>query len=557
MRKGVRSAAVPNRISNPGFNPVLQHALWLMPLLLFLVFRLFGADTNYLLAGDQCTFLELGRTFPKHALYNHEIYLIHPPLLGYAIGLFHLVLPLFTAGLVASLAFAGLNFLALRELALFEGLPPGAVAVGLVYLATSRPAVAYDFQVARVSILVCTTTISLLCFVRLLKHPSRKAFFYSIAANVVCLLVSDQALFLLPCQTAILWFRGSWPDRKWLYLAAASLAAAMLWPAIRLFEFWRRSDLPAGIDGTIEFTKNFPLLALVQPNFLPFTNTHRSFFTQTSLSLSNLDPLLLLRLPFDVLILPRILSVILILGLIALALARTDSRRRMLLWLSLSIFCLIPVGLGMNEYYGMAFITPFTLVIIEGAAVSIDWSRQYVPLAAIAAVSLACALGVVFWLTAPKPPAHYAFQPNGGSQFLFTRQAVTRGTAISRFFASLPRDTGVMTVQGFTPELVYLTDKRVVAIPFDPNLLDRFIAEYRISYLVVSSEQFPMEKSLDFDRYTSHLVTRYIVKHPERYRPVASVHEVLPDFYYPFDYYVFAAQPTQPATADSVSTTER
>jgi hypothetical protein len=38
-------------------------------------------------------------------------------------------------------------------------------------------------------------------------------------------------------------------------------------------------------------------MAVVQPNFLPFTNTHRSLFTQTSLSLTNLDPGLLLRLP--------------------------------------------------------------------------------------------------------------------------------------------------------------------------------------------------------------------------------------------------------------------
>ena len=31
MRKGRRSVAVPDPIGKPGFNPVLQHASWLMP----------------------------------------------------------------------------------------------------------------------------------------------------------------------------------------------------------------------------------------------------------------------------------------------------------------------------------------------------------------------------------------------------------------------------------------------------------------------------------------------------------------------------------------------
>jgi hypothetical protein len=89
--------------------------------------------------------------------------------------------------------------------------------------------------------------------------------------------VSDQALLLLPCEAAIFWARGS--RREWRsasLLAAGSAAAALIWPVVRLIEFWRRNDLPAGISGTIEFTGNFPLLALIQPNFLPFTNTQRS-----------------------------------------------------------------------------------------------------------------------------------------------------------------------------------------------------------------------------------------------------------------------------------------
>src|SRR5438552_3750936 len=127
-----------------------RHSYWLFPFLLFLVLRLFSGDRFYLLGGDQCTFLELGRTFPKHQLFDHELYLIHSPLFGYAIGLLRWVLPLLAAGLAATLLFACVNFFAIRKLAEFENLPRAAIGAGLVYLAINRPAVAYDYQVARV-----------------------------------------------------------------------------------------------------------------------------------------------------------------------------------------------------------------------------------------------------------------------------------------------------------------------------------------------------------------------------------------------------------------------
>ena len=144
--------------------------------------------------------MELGRTFPKHQLFNHALYLIHSPPFGYAIGLFYMFLPPLAAGLVATLLFACLNFFAVRALAHFEDLPRPAIFVGLIYLALNRPAVAYDYHVARVSILVCSTALALLAFLRLLRKPTRMALVAAIAANAVALFVSDQASFCSPAR---------------------------------------------------------------------------------------------------------------------------------------------------------------------------------------------------------------------------------------------------------------------------------------------------------------------------------------------------------------------
>jgi len=99
-----------------------------------------------------------------------------------------------------------------------------------------------------------------------------------------------------------------------------------------------------------------------------------------------------------------------------------------------------------------------------------------------------------------------------------------------------------MAPQGLSPEVAYLTDKRVVALPFDPGLLDRFIDEYRIGYLLTSSEHLQRYNSPVADRYTSRLVTHFIFEHPERYRLIHSLREDYPAFYPTTEYYVFQVQ---------------
>jgi hypothetical protein len=162
MKKRIRAAKQQQQAEPLPDRPPLwidRYFYWLVPFALFLVVRLFSADPYYLLGGDQVTFLELGRTFPKHQLFNHELYLIHPPLFSYAIGVLQFALPLLASGLVATLLFACVNFFAVRELGHCGNIPRTAIFVGLIYLALNRPAVAYDYHVARVSPLVAATAI--------------------------------------------------------------------------------------------------------------------------------------------------------------------------------------------------------------------------------------------------------------------------------------------------------------------------------------------------------------------------------------------------------------
>ncbi|MEI9976601.1 MAG: hypothetical protein WDO73_33830 [Ignavibacteriota bacterium] len=141
------------------------------------------------------------------------------------------------------------EFLRDPVIAQFEKLPHTAIFVGLLYLALSRPAVAYDYHVARVSILVCSNALALLAFLLWLERGDRRALLWAIAANVFALLVSEQGLALLPCEALLFLVRGPRRWRPALCLALGSAAGALVWPTVRFVEFTARAHLPAGISG--------------------------------------------------------------------------------------------------------------------------------------------------------------------------------------------------------------------------------------------------------------------------------------------------------------------
>jgi hypothetical protein len=195
----------------------------------------------------------------------------------------------------------------------------------------------------------------------------------------------------------------------------------------------------------------------------------------------------------------------------------------------------------MNEWYSMGFVVPFSLLIMEGAAACFGWlgSRWNVSGNKVTAGLCAfCALGIVLWLAAPPREAP-SYRPHGGTHFLFTRPPLTRAAIVSKYFDSAPRDAGIMAPVLLAPEIVYLTDKRVVALPFDPKLLDRFIEEYHITYLLTSSQFLTRYREPVADQYYGALVARFIVEHPERYRLVRTVQERYGAFYPAYTYYVF------------------
>jgi hypothetical protein len=227
---------------------------------------------------------------------------------------------------------------------------------------------------------------------------------------------------------------------------------------------------------------------------------------------------------------------------VAAALGRPAQRGRVLSWLAVSVLLLWPAGVGMNEWYAMPFVVPFALLLAEGAAALLVGAGRFFAgpeRALVLATSAACAVAIASWLRAAPAAGHSPLKPRGGAHFLFARPEVTRAAEISRTFAGMSREVGIMAPVGLVPEVVYLTGKRVVALPFDPTLLEPFVERYRISYLLLSSEYRGREDTPKRDKYTSARVTRHVFSQPDRYRLVARRRESYPAFHPTLEYYVF------------------
>ena len=60
-------------------------------LVVFIFLRIFTNNPYTLLTGDNMKFMEAAQNFPKHTLYNNQLYLLHPPLYPYLIYFFTLI----------------------------------------------------------------------------------------------------------------------------------------------------------------------------------------------------------------------------------------------------------------------------------------------------------------------------------------------------------------------------------------------------------------------------------------------------------------------------------
>jgi hypothetical protein len=560
---------------------------WCVPMVALLAVRLFSAAPHVVIGGDTCKYLVLARNFPWHRLDNDSLFLQHPPMLGWVIGLFALVLPLVIAGLVATVSVAVCNAIALWHYGKLAGISAAGLMVGLLWLSLDRGSAAYDTHISRVPLMLLSMTLALWAFERWLtavdeaagdgarrSSTIRRHFVVALLCNLTAHLVTDQALMLLPCQ-GVIWLLRLWgkqatsgknertvaTGRSWKQLTLFMLLSGLLmlsWPVVRLIVFATHEHYPAGMDGIIEVTKPIPWAGVLQPNLLPNARAHyQVYFPFTS---SAIDPWYPLRRVSQVMLLPKGVTMGLLALLVLSAFAIASRRRSAMKWLALTLLMMFPAWIGMPEWYSMGLVLPLTLLLAEGGQGLLSLLTRGVnrlrssplscgamDLSCIGVMALLSLVVAVVWVQPAKAVGHNVFLAQPGSHFLLSRAPVTRGQGFGLTLRALPEGSVLLSPVGLTPEVIYLSGKPNVALPFDPEMLDWAIEQYHVTHIVLHNDVMVRGKTDRIDRYISAATARSVTERSERFRLLQKTRESYPAVFTPNTFWLYEVLPVSNA----------
>jgi hypothetical protein len=474
---------------------------WLFPLLLALVGLLTQsrARTAELWQGDSdaAKYAALARSWPDTTLYDAHPYLIHPG--GYPTAIRVLSglsgLPVERAGsLLGGLCVTGLALLVFvlgrRSLGLS---PPAAFAAGLLLL-LSRAAEVLGQGVWREPLQ--TLGLYLLLTLALVPAPDGRAARRGVlvlAAALGALLGLTWDLFVLITPLLLI---GAWALRRPPLLAAA-VALLISWGS---WASWRHDVLtsgpsyPAGIDGTLEVTDDLPLLAWLNPNFLPRTSRFNAYFwpreptplrplralapwfcSEPSPHLTSFRPGALLQTLAGFLLLAALL------GGAVLARAPPEAWRGLLLLALCAGVLGGPALIGLQARYGVALLP--VLALLVGKAVEVLVARTPGRAWAPGSVALAVLLAVG-WLA-------------GSEGWSWGRPQRFEGRSVVAAIAAVDtRGGAVAGLAGLTPDLAWqLEGRRVVTLPSVPAWgLDELLDTRQVGLLVLPHEVHPWER---------------------------------------------------------------
>ena len=515
---------------------------WVPILGCFLTLRLFSSLDVFPIINDEPKYLALAESFPSHTLYNNQPYLIHSPVVGYVLGLFALVLPTLTAGLLVTLLAGTANFFLTRMLGKELGLNSAGQAAALLILAITELSVWVDTQVGRMGILLTFSLAALWSLLRYLNRRGRGVPRWATFWLCAALATSEQALLLFPAMALVCWFRRSTLRIPRSILASWLMGGAvfLLWPAFRLWTYLSHAHYPAGVDGTVESLAHFPAAAVLQPNLLPVTDFFRSFFTITSFSLSNLAPGNLLSFA-DWSFVPRSLAAVVCLVLpgvgIFMGTAKQRSAAYLLMLLALLFF--LPPLVGMYARYGLGYVFFFSLLMGWGVHHLSLWVPRGEPLfvALIVVASLAISAA---WIRSDQEPKYYSpvEAARGGQHFLFTREPVIACKELAHYLDALPED-GIMAPIGVVPSLAFQIDKRVLAVPIYPSRLEPLLRDYEIRYVVIARDHLTRRKEVNPTRDTAVK----IASSPEHFEQLRAFEEQRPFYFRRREYLVYRVRP--------------
>lgn len=514
--------------------------------LIFLFLRLFVSFPTELLTADNLKFFEASRNFPNHALYNDQLYLLHPPFYPYTIHFFTLIFQNeYIAAIFISIISSIITFFALYNFFMMLTRSFILTFFALFFLTLSSELIISSRIALRESFVIMLIISSIYFYVKGVKFDDKKSVAYATIIGSILAVTSDHVVFLFPAlMLSYLFFNSKKPDfRKFFfpnlrYLILPLFFILLLYGSWTYIKFYQYSDVeyyPNGYEGTPVNTQDLGLFQLISPqNFDDYRGTYIKQGIISTLKrvafnfgyMFNMEPFSIPRglnfTTMQYLLHPRhtayMFVIYLPLALIALFaflhtildFARTKQVHNNvnLFIIALLLVFAIPVTqkFASPRYILTSYIFLYYL-ISYGTVLLLQrkWKSQLHKIIPVTVVLLL--LLVPFW--------HYH-----NNHFVFFTSSVVASQKTGDFInANIPKEANLMVQPGYAVKLIYLTGNKIVGLHHDPQRLDYLIDYYNISYIVFG--RYYTWDALQLSRESAE----YILNKPDKFRLVATVEE--------------------------------
>jgi len=511
--------------------------LFTLIFLLFLLLRLFSSTPYFFIqAGDDARFLALAQSFPNHLLYNHQFYLVHPPIFPWVIALFSFFAEDYIAGILVSLLSASVSFFLIYIIFSKVTSNDFVAFTVLLFYSLSPAFINLSTTISKESFSLMIFLLCIYYYISFIENRNRNFGIASAGFGFLSAFTTDHTLLLLPALTATAFFLSKTRIRIKHFLPIIAIAFFYLsWIGVRAYIYTYNEFYPAAFDGTPVFMQGWGIRELLSPQYfveeyVPFGTSYDvshylyPLFYMTNIIFApwppglNFHNFLILfsgKYLFQAFFYPIVLGLGMAGFTYLLRVRNWGEKRNPLLWM-ISLFAIYFVPASQ--------VTTSTRYIITAnlffyAAIGIGLVQLFEFLKLKRKLRLVYSLMVLlsFVLLIPHLAEYH--------HFIFHQKKIVELEKTATFVNSLPKD-GFMIQYGYPDELIYLTGKRVVSLPEKIEDFE-FVDLLNINY-VMYGEYY--SQPYEAGQYTmfSYWVIDYIRKHPLQFKLIKVIEETYP-----------------------------
>jgi hypothetical protein len=364
---------------------------------------------------------------------------------------------------------------------------------------------------------------------------------YSSFFGLLTSLTTDHAILLVP-SLIVIYFIFRYKTNFWKGITPLIFVTLsyLFWISVKIYIYTNNEYYPAGWDGTIVNTSKwglkellsslyfdemeiyiplgysfeplhyiYPVVYMLNLVIAPWPANLR-FSTIAALLSANYLPQLII---YSALSIGGIYGFYLI---IKLSITKKNLRGNgMLLSLILFFIFLFPLTQKFTSTRFTITAIMFLYIIISLGLFELAKKLKFLKMYKICIVALILIL--FFYL-----PFYYS----KNNYFILFKEKIVEENKTAEFLNQLPKD-GIMAQIGYTPELNYLADKRVMALPITPDYM--FLVDiYNISYLLYGGFYNKPFSEGDRENTINYDTIKHIVEHPEKFKLLKVVKENYP-----------------------------